>query len=108
ARLSNWGFHQLRSFVSYKAALLGVPVLLVDPRNTSRTCPECGHVAKENAGPGTTSTVSPAATLDPRITSRRGTSAPGPLSTGRWHRRTHSLRDPGANPFLQGGVVDSI
>jgi putative transposase len=22
--------------------------MAVDPRNTSRTCPECGHTAKEN------------------------------------------------------------
>ncbi|WP_414647195.1 zinc ribbon domain-containing protein [Chthonomonas sp.] len=28
--------------------LKGVPVHYVDPRNTSRTCPNCGHCAKEN------------------------------------------------------------
>ncbi|MFF4416234.1 RNA-guided endonuclease InsQ/TnpB family protein [Streptosporangium sp. NPDC001559] len=44
----SWAFHQLRTFVTYKAALAGVPVRLVDPRNTSRTCPECGHCAKRN------------------------------------------------------------
>jgi hypothetical protein len=27
---------------------VGVPVILVDPRNTSRTCPECGHCDKHN------------------------------------------------------------
>jgi len=48
ARLSNWGFHQLRAFLSYKAALSGVPLLLVDPRNTSRECPKCGHIDKAN------------------------------------------------------------
>ena len=26
----------------------GVPVVTVDPRNTSRTCPECGHCEKAN------------------------------------------------------------
>ncbi|MER3402668.1 MAG: transposase, partial [Armatimonadota bacterium] len=40
--------HQLRSFIEYKARLAGVPVVIVDPRNTSRTCPACGHVAKAN------------------------------------------------------------
>jgi putative transposase len=25
-----------------------VPVVLVDPRNTSRECPECGHISKRN------------------------------------------------------------
>ena len=48
ARLANWAFAQLRSFVSYKARRVGVPVLLVDPRNTSRECPSCGHVDKAN------------------------------------------------------------
>jgi putative transposase len=45
---SSWSFNQLRQFVLYKAALEGVPVVFVDPRNTSRTCPECGHVDKRN------------------------------------------------------------
>ena len=48
ARLHNWAFFQLRSFISYKAALAGVPVVLVDPRYTSQDCPVCGHRAKGN------------------------------------------------------------
>jgi len=44
----SWSFHQLRKFVEYKARLNGVPIRLVDPRNTSRTCPNCQAVAKEN------------------------------------------------------------
>ncbi|MER3403653.1 MAG: hypothetical protein C4337_10335, partial [Armatimonadota bacterium] len=44
----SWGFHQLGSFIEYKARLAGVLVVLVDPRNTSRTCPACGHVSKAN------------------------------------------------------------
>lgn len=48
ATLHSWAFAQLRAFISYKAALRGVPVHFVDPRNTSRTCPDCGHCAKEN------------------------------------------------------------
>jgi IS605 OrfB family transposase len=39
ATLHSWAFHQLRRFVAYKAALAGVPVVYVDPRNTSRMCP---------------------------------------------------------------------
>jgi len=46
--LHSWSFGQLRSFIEYKAKLAGVPVLFVDPRNTSRTCPECGCVDKRN------------------------------------------------------------
>ncbi|CAB1129488.1 protein of unknown function [Candidatus Hydrogenisulfobacillus filiaventi] len=47
-RQHSWAFYQLRTFVSYKAKLAGVPVALVDPRNTSRTCPLCGLIDKRN------------------------------------------------------------
>ena len=48
ADLHSWAFHQLREFISYKAAMAGVPVRLVDPRNTSRGCSVCGHIDKRN------------------------------------------------------------
>jgi IS605 OrfB family transposase len=48
ARMSGWAFLQLRQFLTYKAMLVGVPLVLVDPRNTSRTCAECGHCEKAN------------------------------------------------------------
>src|SRR5258708_21224737 len=48
SRHSSWAFGQLRFFLQYKAALTGVPLHTVNPRNTSRTCPACGHCAKEN------------------------------------------------------------
>jgi putative transposase len=48
ATLKNWSFFQLRIFVTYKALRLGVPFSVVDPRNTSRTCPACGHIDKAN------------------------------------------------------------
>lgn len=44
----SWSFYQLRMFVTYKALLAGVPVVLVDPRDTSRTCNMCGHCEKSN------------------------------------------------------------
>jgi putative transposase len=47
-RLSGWSFAQLAAFLEYKARLAGVPVVKVDPRNTSRTCSECGHCEKDN------------------------------------------------------------
>jgi IS605 OrfB family transposase len=47
-QFGNWGFSQLGQFVEYKAKLAGVPVLKVDPRNSSRTCSRCGHCAKAN------------------------------------------------------------
>lgn len=48
ARLGNWGFAQLGGFVAYKAKRAGVPVVYVDPRNSSRQCHECGCIDKRN------------------------------------------------------------
>src|SRR5690606_39939031 len=45
---ASWSFFQLRSFIEYKARVAGVPVVAVDPRNTSRTCPDCGCIDKAN------------------------------------------------------------
>lgn len=44
----SWSFAQLRQFVTYKSLLAGVALVVIDPRNTSRTCPACNHVAKAN------------------------------------------------------------
>ncbi len=48
AILHSWSFSQLRLFIEYKAQRAGVPVVAVDPRNTSRQCPCCGHIDKAN------------------------------------------------------------
>jgi putative transposase len=48
ATLHSWSFFQLRSFLEYKSKGAGVKLILVDPRNTSRTCPRCGCVDKHN------------------------------------------------------------
>jgi transposase len=47
-RHGKWAFGQLRALVEYKARLAGVPVLMVDPRNTSRRCSVCGCVENCN------------------------------------------------------------
>lgn len=44
----SWPFYDLEMKLKYKAALYGHKVINVDPRNTSRTCPMCGHVDKLN------------------------------------------------------------
>jgi IS605 OrfB family transposase len=46
--LHSWAFAQLRGFIEYKAQRAGIPILAVDPRNTSCTCPACGHIDKAN------------------------------------------------------------
>lgn len=45
---NSWSFYQLRTFIEYKAVLDGVPVMAVDPRGTSHTCPKCGDEHKNN------------------------------------------------------------
>ncbi|MFW6694039.1 RNA-guided endonuclease InsQ/TnpB family protein [Streptomyces sp. MAR4 CNX-425] len=46
--LHSWAFAQLGAFVEYKARRVGVPVVRVDPRNTSRQCSECWHTHRTN------------------------------------------------------------
>lgn len=36
-----WAFYQLRQFLTYKAAIAGVAMVLVNPAYTSQTCHEC-------------------------------------------------------------------
>jgi IS605 OrfB family transposase len=43
---AGWG--EFRRQVEYKVAWAGGIVVAVDPKNTSRRCPVCGHTAKEN------------------------------------------------------------
>ena len=47
-KLHNWGFAQLRTFITYKAKQLGIPLVFVNPRNTSRECPVCHAIDKAN------------------------------------------------------------
>ena len=48
AKMAGWSFFQLRSFIEYKARLSGVPVEIVNPINTSRTCSRCGMMDKKS------------------------------------------------------------
>jgi putative transposase len=48
AQHAGWAFFQLRSFITYKALLWGVPRMFVCSRNTSRRCPRCEHTDKKN------------------------------------------------------------
>ena len=42
------GWYTFRRMLSYKLAWAGGVLELVSPQHTSQTCPECGHVSKEN------------------------------------------------------------
>jgi IS605 OrfB family transposase len=47
-QFGKWAFNELGKFIEYKAKLAGIPVVYVDPRNTSRTCSHCGYISKSN------------------------------------------------------------
>lgn len=42
------GWGEFRRQLEYKLTWRGGELLAVPPQNTSRTCPRCGHIAKEN------------------------------------------------------------
>ena len=46
--LHSWAFHDLGQKLRYKAERVGVPLVFVDPKNTSRECPVCGHNERAN------------------------------------------------------------
>jgi putative transposase len=43
-----WPYSKLRFLLEYKAALRGVRVVAVDPRDTSKKCSRCGHCDSAN------------------------------------------------------------
>ena len=80
--LHSWSFDQFQSFILYKAKRAGVPVKLVDPRNTSRTCGECGNVDKRNRKSQAVFIARLAATPTMQTLTLRGKSRVGPQSIG--------------------------
>ncbi|MFF2078002.1 RNA-guided endonuclease InsQ/TnpB family protein [Kitasatospora sp. NPDC058162] len=46
--IHSWAFHQLGSFLAYKAQRAGVALVHVDPAYTSQTCADCHHIDKKN------------------------------------------------------------
>jgi len=49
-RLSSWPRREIHRQIEYKAALEGVPVLKINPRYTSQTCPACGARRRDRVG----------------------------------------------------------
>jgi putative transposase len=45
---SKWTFGELRNFLTYKAKKQGVPLRIVNSKNTSRQCPSCQYIDKRN------------------------------------------------------------
>jgi len=49
-RLSMWPRRKLHQIIEYKAEWRGIPVVKVDPRYSSRTCPICGRIQDSRMG----------------------------------------------------------
>jgi len=49
-RLSLWPRRKLHQIIEYKAQWRGIPVVKVDPRYSSRTCPICGRIQDSRMG----------------------------------------------------------
>ncbi len=47
-RHNKWAFGELRTFLKYKAKREGVPLRIVNPKNSSRECPKCHYVDVKN------------------------------------------------------------
>ncbi|GEM_PF-1957917 len=47
-KLNTFTYRMLIDMIKYKAEEAGVPVMIIDPRNTSRKCSKCGYVDENN------------------------------------------------------------
>lgn len=45
---SSWSYYQLKEMILYKAEEKGVPVVFIDPRNTSKMCSKCGETGNRD------------------------------------------------------------
>ena len=44
----SWAFRKIQQYIEYKVLERGIPVVYVEAKNTSITCPRCGYVDKRN------------------------------------------------------------
>jgi len=45
-RLHTWCFRKLQQYIEYKANLERIPVVYINPKNTSKRCHRCGYIAQ--------------------------------------------------------------
>ena len=106
--LNSWSFHQLQTFLEYKAKLAGVPIAYVDPYHTSKgcsrcglvgirdrksfTCPHCGNVEHADANAGFSIALVSKGVLD--FTSKEPCEKGVPIPRKRQRRQTTATLKP--------------
>jgi len=79
--ISDAGWGVFLGILAHKAESAGRVVIPVNPRNTSHTCPDCGHVAAENRSRRHSGALSARSPSTPTWSGRRTSSGPGRPST---------------------------
>ena len=46
--LKNWSYYDLQTKIKYKAKEVGIKVILINPKYTSKRCSKCGNIHEEN------------------------------------------------------------
>ena len=95
--LHSWAFADLQAKITYKGRLIGLPVKLVDARNTSRTCQSCGSVSKKNRP-----------TRDKFACQSCGFTAAADTNAAREISRRGALNHPNVTEFSCGTIHDRI
>lgn len=49
-RIAQWPRRRIHQQLEYKARWIGIPLIKIDPRNTSQTCPTCGSLCGRKGG----------------------------------------------------------
>lgn len=50
--IHSWAFYQLKQFIKQRAAKFGIPVVDINPQNTSQRCSSCYHIDRRNRQSG--------------------------------------------------------
>ena len=77
---NSWSFPHFRSFIEYKEREADIPVIVVDPHNTSRECPNCHAITRRTGLNDPGLDAFPVALMEKRISSLPSTSGTGLLS----------------------------
>jgi transposase len=110
--VASWTFRDLVSKIQYKAARLDIPVVFVDPRNTSKTCFRCGHATRSNRpNQATFRCVKCGYRQNADANAARNIAAQGPMAFGQGRPDTARSQDQTENEltlFVSRSLPDGV